>query len=583
MSDVFTLSADVSVKIGEAINNLNKLSSEARQIGSNLQDAEGKSGNFSNKLKEVQNQGSATGKVLEETGNKGSSFGNKLGNVVKSIAGFVGTTQIISFGKACVSAATGAATANTKLETVLKAASHATDEQVTSLKNYASELSKTGVISGGLNKAAMTQLSTFGLQTDSIKKLIPQLDNLAVNQKGVNATSEDMMGYANMVGKAMQGSATAMTRVGVTMTDAQKKIIETGTEEQKAATITEVLKQNYGNLNEEIAKTPEGKAKILSNNLGALKSQIGTMLLPVVTSLTNGLQKVVDWFNKLPAGAQQFILGAVAVIGTMGLITSAIGSITGALKILGITVKFAGAPWLVLGAGIVAALVLAYNKCEWFRNGVNAIGDWLKNFFTVTLPAAFNVVVDFFKNNWQDILLVLVNPFAGGFKILYEHCDAFKSKVDGVVQFIKDVWNDIEYVLEHPFQAAVDEINRQIDKLRGYLKFEWNLPNIKLPHFSIDGSFSLNPPSIPHIGVDWYSSGAIFTQPTVLGNIGLGDANNGRGSNAEAILPLDKLWAEMRGVANRPVEVIITVDGREFTRQVVAPNQDQLEGYNIGR
>lgn len=101
---------------------------------------------------------------------------------------------------------------------------------------------------------------------------------------------------------------------------------------------------------------------------------------------------------------------------------------------------------IAIGA-LVAGIVLAYNKCEWFRNGVNAIGEWLKNFFTVTLPQAFNTVVTFFQDNWKEILLFIVNPFAGAFALLYNNCDGFREKIDTFITAVKiaftNGWNAI--------------------------------------------------------------------------------------------------------------------------------------------
>ena len=79
------------------------------------------------------------------------------------------------------------------------------------------------------------------------------------------------------------------------------------------------------------------------------------------------------------------------------------------------------------------------------------------------------------------------------------------------------------------------------EKIKGFFNFSWELPKLKLPHISITGSFSLSPPSVPKFGISWYSKGAIFKRPTVLGGMGVGDAHNGIGSNAEAILPINQL------------------------------------------
>ena len=129
-----------------------------------------------------------------------------------------------------------------------------------------------------------------------------------------------------------------------------------------------------------------------------------------------------------------------------------------------------------------------------------------------------------------------------------------------------------------------DTVKRAIDKVKSFFNFNWKLPSIKLPHFSVSGS--ANPikwlsEGVPKINVDWYAKGAIFTKPTVLGGIGVGDKNEGKGSNAEAILPLDKLKDYIR--EELKVNVSLVVDGKEFVREVVAPHQREIDNYNSGR
>ena len=102
-------------------------------------------------------------------------------------------------------------------------------------------------------------------------------------------------------------------------------------------------------------------------------------------------------------------------------------------------------------AGVVAALVVLWTTNEDFRNAVikiwgevvdflSGVIDTIGKFFTETLPNAFNAVVNFFKDNWQDILLLLVNPFAGAFNLLYNNFAGFRNTVDNLVNNVKNAF-----------------------------------------------------------------------------------------------------------------------------------------------
>ena len=125
--------------------------------------------------------------------------------------------------------------------------------------------------------------------------------------------------------------------------------------------------------------------------------------------------------------------------------------------------------------------------------------------------------------------------------------EKFTALRDGIVTIFNSikntvvtVWNAVKKAITDPIGTAVAFVKNAIDKIKGFfsgLKIE--LPHIKLPHFSLQGSFSLVPPSVPKISIDWYKNGGIFTNPTIFQGVGVGEAG------AEAVLPLKKLWEEM--------------------------------------
>lgn len=179
--------------------------------------------------------------------------------------------------------------AEVKLETIMKQRMSATESDVKSIEKLASAQQKLGVIGDEVQLSGAQQLATFLNQRQSLETLIPAMNNLIAQQKGFNATGEDAVGIGNMMGKAMQGQTGVLQRVGITFTDAQSKIIKYGTEEQRAATLAQVITDNVGQMNERLAQTDAGKAKQLNNEIGDMKERLGAVFAsaePVITALS---------------------------------------------------------------------------------------------------------------------------------------------------------------------------------------------------------------------------------------------------------------------------------------------------------
>lgn len=111
--------------------------------------------------------------------------------------------------------------------------------------------------------------------------------------------------------------------------------------------------------------------------------------------------------------------------------------------------------------------------------------------------------------------------------------------LDSFTNGVKNTFEGIKNGISTKINAARDTVKSAIEKIKSFFNFTWKLPDLKLPHFSITGSFSLDPPSVPKLGIDWYAKGAIFRQATILptysGLKGVGEAGE------EAVAPITLL------------------------------------------
>ena len=171
--------------------------------------------------------------------------------------------------------ANNASVVQTKLTTVMRQRMGASEADVASMNRMISAQTQLGIVGGTVQRSGLQQLATFASQRSTLETLLPAMNNLLAQQKGVNATSEDAVGVANLMGKALMGNVGALTRVGITLTDHQKQLIRTGDEYTRATTLAQAITDNVGNMNAEIAKTDAGKAKQLANAFGGLQVKVG--------------------------------------------------------------------------------------------------------------------------------------------------------------------------------------------------------------------------------------------------------------------------------------------------------------------
>lgn len=312
---------------------MRKISATAGEVTSNIKSK------FSaawNALPEgARNAAAKAGNALHSGVGKASGFASKavsgIGNAAKGMATVVSGAAtaaagyLVNFGKQSVAAALKAGEVTAKFQQVAKN-NNWTDEEQKSLLSLNKTLGQTGVISGGTLKAAQAQLGTFALTADQVKTLTPALADMIANNKGYNATAQDGVQIANLLGKVMTGSATALSKYGVTMTDAQKKVLQEGSASEKAAMAAQVLEANFGGINKALAQTPQGKMTILQHEIAGLKTSVGNDLIAAFGGVGGAVIKMVQaveplitaLFDKIAQLAQKIgpplekVFGAIA-------------------------------------------------------------------------------------------------------------------------------------------------------------------------------------------------------------------------------------------------------------------------------
>lgn len=309
----------------------------------------------------------------------------------------------------------------------------------------------------------------------------------------------------------------------------------------------------------------------LSAAWDAICAAVGAYLEAVSQNITAVLTVLSEWWSAA-WGAIGSVASAVWEAISWAVSTYVAAVQTNIQTVLGII----QAVWSTVWGAVSATASSIWGAISW------AIGAAI-NAISSTISAVLSAIQAVWNSVWGAVSSTASSVWGGISSTISGIANGIRDTISSVFSAARDtvssVWDSIRSAIESPIQSARDTVRNVIDTIKGYFNFSWSLPDLKLPHLSVNGSFSIDPPSVPSFGLSWYAKGGVFNGPSV---IGVGEAGpegvvpfNERGARplAEGIAKLlDGKGGVARGDTNVTINVYATVreeaDIEKISRQI---------------
>lgn len=288
-----------------------------------------------------------------------------------------------------------------------------------------------------------------------------------------------------------------------------------------------------------------GIKEFFSNLWNGIKESLSNVWSGITEFFSIVWDGIVDFFSIVWDGIKNVLTVALMSIvelikGYFNLITLPFRFIWENCKETIITVWNAVSEFLIkIFVKIKNLFIKAFNI---YKNTIITVFDTVKSFITTVWNGITNTIssiVDRIKNIVSNVFNTVKTTVINIF-------DSVKTKVTSV-------WNGIKEAIETPINNAKNTVKNAVDKIKGFFdNLKIKFPNIKLPHFKLTGKFSLSPPSVPKISIDWYkkamNNAMLLNSPTIFGMNGAGQLMGGGEAGQEVVAGSNTLMSMIRGV-----------------------------------
>lgn len=410
---------------------------------------------LNNTLSAMKGQMSTANSAIEKVSESSQKAADGVGGISAKMLNFNAAVGIFHSVKGAVDSVTASIgemsaaynfqmTQENKLATVMRSRMKASEEQIQSVKNYASTLQSGGVIGDEVQLAGAQELATYISDVETLKTLMPVLNDIAVQASpDMNVSGQQMMNIATMLGKVMGGSLSGMSRRGWVFTEEEKKQFEAMNEQQRAKFLAAYAQDAIGKQNENAAQTAAGQIIQLNNAMGDLKEQVGQAMIPYSQFFTiSTMEWKISFYetlvNALNFTSKHIAQTKIALIG-LGVAIGAIAAAFVVLKWSAISAWLAVAgPIIGIIAAIVGIVAVLTSLFVFASKTFPAIGGFIGGVAGVAkevgaqLKYYFGTAIEGIVNGFLMMKNTVVNAFLSMFDFLLSGVERVASAMDSV-------------------------------------------------------------------------------------------------------------------------------------------------------